>query len=212
VAITYAWLWYSLTVLKNPLLCVVVYHPVLCLAGGLLIRKLSPDFPKSEPRINFKFSLILTLIIVLFSTMVLIVSAMFVLQPSMADPQIMTDGLSSLGMDRAHFWIIGGWIMIINPFAEEFFWRTSVLRFLSGRMSRTLAIGVMAALFAGYHPLITMMVIPSGWLPFVFVLTFIGGLVLGELYLRSRKIIWSIIVHLVMNINLMLIGWQHAPG
>ena len=78
-------------------------------------------------------------------------------------------------------------------------------------MSRVGALIVMSVLFAGYHPLVMMIMVPTSWLVLVFVMTFIGGLIFGEIFFRTKNIAWTIILHLVININLMLIGWQYAP-
>jgi len=211
IAVTYAWLWYSLTVLKNPMLCVAIYHPVLCLGGGLLIRSRSAKINIENPPIQFKLALFFTLGLAVLTSLVLWTSSTLLLRPTLIDPMYLTDGLDALGMDKAHFWLAASWIAVVNPFAEEFLWRVNTLGFFMGRMNRAMAMFVMAILFAGYHPLITMTMIPSEWLVVVFVLTFIGGLILGELYLRTRRIGWSIFLHLVINVNLMLIGWQYAP-
>ena len=77
-------------------------------------------------------------------------------------------------------------------------------------MPRGFATVAMAILFAGYHSLVLMVLFPAPWLVVIFILTFIGGIMFGELFLRTRNIAWSIILHFVLNLNIMLIGWQYA--
>ena len=212
VGLTYVWLWYTIAVLRNPVLSVLGFHPVFCLGGGLLIRKLATGFENKSKPPGFMLAFFGTVGIAVLITFIITTLAAFLLQPSLVDPEFLTQGLFTLRMDKAHFWLVGGWVAIVNPFAEEFFWRTSVFGFFLGRMSHVGALIVMSILFAGYHPLVMMIMVPTSWLVLVFVMTFMGGLIFGEIYYRTKNIAWTIILHLVININLMLIGWQYAPG
>ena len=88
VAVTYAWLWYSMNTIHNPLLSMAVYYPVLCLGGSYLLRKIS--FGVKHDEIPGKTSahkpLHLTILYSLVATAV-IWAGYLLIRPGLALPQ-----------------------------------------------------------------------------------------------------------------------------
>ncbi len=208
---TYLWLAFAMMVLNSPIIAMIIYHPVFCLGGGLLIRrstgKTSGFF--SEPSLKRPALTTLALGVVLAAA---VWSCNLLIEPGLVDPEIVSDGLRILGMHREHFWLAAGLLVIVNPFGEEFLWRGSVLRFLASRMSRSSAVQVSAVFFAGYHPMLVSMVFPKLWLVAVLVICYLGGLILANLYIRTRNLLYPIAVHMAVNIALMFMGYLYAPS
>lgn len=212
IFLTYIWLGVAMIHFKSPILAMIIYYPVFCLGGGWLIRKGSPD---DETLLSLMKPIdrpvLVTVIISIIFTAGIWGSGQLI-RPGMIDPEFVSDGLSRLGMWKENFWFTAGFLAIVNPFAEEFLWRGSVLRFLSGKMSVTASVHISALLFAGYHPMVVSDVFPLTWLILIFMLCYIGGLVLAPLYIRTRNLAYPIVAHLMVNINLMILGYLYAPS
>jgi uncharacterized protein len=92
-------------------------------------------------------------------------------------------------------------LTIMPALAEELVFRGVLARSLAGRLRPTFAIALSAAVFGAYH------LIPAQMLT-----TFLLGLVLGYVTLRSRSIIPSIIVHALNNTVAVLLTRDEVPG
>ncbi|MDX9864600.1 MAG: type II CAAX endopeptidase family protein [Anaerolineaceae bacterium] len=86
--------------------------------------------------------------------------------------------------------------VLIAPWAEERFFRGEILPAWEDSHGRTPAILFSAALFA------TLQLRPLLWLP-----AFVIGLALGELALRTRRLIYPILAHALINLLFFLLGW-----
>ena len=86
--------------------------------------------------------------------------------------------------------------VFIAPWAEEHFFRGEILPKWEASYGRTRAILFSAALFA------TVQLRPLLWLP-----TFVVGVALAELSLRSHRLIYPIIAHALVNLLFFLLGW-----
>jgi membrane protease YdiL (CAAX protease family) len=87
-------------------------------------------------------------------------------------------------------------LAIWTPFAEELFFRGFVLRGLSNRWGAGAGLIVSSAIFAGMH-----------FLPAIVIPVFVTGLLLGALYLYTRSLWPSVIVHALQNgLALLLTG------
>lgn len=86
--------------------------------------------------------------------------------------------------------------VLIAPWAEERFFRGEILPKWEASHGRTRAILFSAALFA------TVQLRPLLWLP-----AFVVGLALAELALRTRRLIYPILAHALVNLLFFLIGW-----
>jgi len=191
-----------------------VYYPLFCIAGShILIRSVKPE---DITRVFSGFSQytkpeLPTLILVFVATAVLWFCTLLI-RPGMIEPDIISNGLSEIGMTRERFWYAAGFLAVANPFCEEILWRWGILRFLLTRMESRTAIIVTSLMFAGYHPMVIGMLFPPVWLVLIFVLTFLGGIFLANLYLRTRHLGWPIALHVVININLMFIGYLYSSS
>jgi len=136
----------------------------------------------------------------------------FLFRPGLIDPRTISDGLESIGMSRDRFWFSAAYLIVVNPFAEEFFWRRAVLSVLMPRMNPRNAVALSSALFAAYHPIIVGMIFPALWLPAVFVAAYIGGFLFAYLYSLRRSLVFPVALHIVVNLNLMLIGYLYSPS
>jgi membrane protease YdiL (CAAX protease family) len=86
--------------------------------------------------------------------------------------------------------------VLIAPWAEERFFRGEILPKWEASLGRTRAILFSAALFA------TVQLRPLMWLP-----AFVVGLALAELALRTRRLIYPILAHALINLLFFLLGW-----
>lgn len=209
IVCTYIWLGYSMIVLRNPMLTMIVYYLAFCLGCGLLIRKFTERDKVYCSRNQFKSPVLFTFTLCLIAAVILWLCTLL-FRPGIIDPAFITDGLDSIGMTRDSYWIPAGFLAIVNPFAEEFLWRASVFRFFSSKMKISGAVIISSLIFAGYHPLVISMIFPPVWLALAFVITFIGGIFLAHLYMRTRSIAYPIALHLVINVNLMLMGYNYS--
>ena len=86
--------------------------------------------------------------------------------------------------------------VLIAPWAEERFFRGEILPKWEASRGRKQAILLSAALFA------TVQLRPLLWLP-----AFVVGLALAELALRTRRLIYPILAHALINLLFFLLGW-----
>ncbi|MCX6645374.1 MAG: type II CAAX endopeptidase family protein [bacterium] len=212
IAAVYIWLGYAMIVLRNPLIAMFVYYPILCFGGGYIIRK-STNIETSK---LFTFEKIqkpalVTFLLCVFATAVLWLCTLF-FRPGMIDPSQLSSGLSSIGMTKQNYWIVGGFLVLVNPFAEEFLWRSAVLPFFMSGTKRNAAIIYSCILFAGYHPLVLSVMMSPLWLAMSFLLIFVGGIIFSNLYLRTRSLAYPIALHMLINLNFRLIGYLYTPS
>lgn len=212
IVIIYAWLAYSMIILREPMIAMLVYHPILCLGGGLLLRKSIPD--KRAQFLKIKMinrPVLLTFVFALLASLILWACNLLI-RPGLIEPGLLSDGLGSIGMTKENYWLTAGYLAIVNPFAEEFLWRSAVLPFFLAKTGRIPAVLFMSLIFGGYHPLVLSMIFPPAWLILIFVVTFVGGVFFAYLYMRTRSLWYPIILHLVININLMFIGYIYSSS
>jgi membrane protease YdiL (CAAX protease family) len=212
VALVYAWLGYAMIVLRNPLLAMLVYYPILCFGGGYLIRKSTKVDPSQLFTFEkFKKPALITFFLCIFATAVIWTCTLF-FRPGLIDPSQLSGGIKSIGMTKENYWIVGSLLVLINPFAEEFLWRSAVLPFFLSGIKRNQAIIFASILFAGYHPLVLSVMMPPFWLAMSFLLIFVGGIFFSNLYLRTQSLIYPIALHMLINLNFRLIGYLYTPS
>ncbi len=212
VLLAYFWLGYSMLVLRSPMAAMIVYYPVICFGGGILLRRLmarsDPEFFKAR---RSGSALGATIIFSVIATAGLWASTLL-FRPGLIDPGLITSGLESLGMDRQRFWLSAGFLAAVNPFAEEFLWRGSVYACFLARTNRWIAVTLSSLLFAGYHPMVVSMIFSPAWLTVVFAVAFAAGIVFARLYDDTRNLAYPIALHVVINLNLMIIGYLYSPS
>ena len=207
VVVVYAWLGLGMIYLKSPIASMLVYYLGLCFTGGLMLKRLIPgkEFRLFELR-KHPHPVLLTLGLIIF-TSAAIWAFKLLFQPGIVDPEIIRKGIGSIGMSRAHFWIPAGILIAINPFSEEFLWRWSLLPILLDGLKRNRAIMLSSVIFAGYHVLTVSMLFSPIWLVGVFLVTYVGGLFFANLLLKTHSLWYPIIVHMIINANLMMLGY-----
>lgn len=141
---------------------------------------------------------------------VVIVGAYFVLGAYVDLPTIAGD-LAENGVTREVYPWIALWIVVVNPFKEEFFWRGFVLNrayhFAQSVRMRTLAVVGTGVLFALHH--IIIFSTWFNWWQFVLTTFFLScaGVVLNWLYLRAGSIWAPWLVHTAADVALALLGF-----
>ncbi|MFH1676007.1 MAG: type II CAAX endopeptidase family protein [bacterium] len=208
VVLIYAWLGYSMIVLRNPFLAMVFYYPVLCFLGGFILRKFLERHGSSDTQKNggLDDSFTSALSLAIFTTGGLWI-CMLVFRYGLIPSEVVSKGLQSIGLKGGSFWRAGLMIIFLNPLFEEYFWRSGVFSILKARYSEKIALHVSSLLFAGYHPLVVSTFFPLIWLPAIFVIVYLGGLMFASLFLRSGKLIHPVILHTVINFNIIFMGW-----
>ncbi|MEA4909524.1 MAG: CPBP family intramembrane metalloprotease [Chloroflexi bacterium] len=83
------------------------------------------------------------------------------------------------------------------PWAEEYFYRSVLVRSWQGRLGALPAVWASAALFA------TLQLRPLMWLP-----AFVCALAWGELRQRSGRLLPAILAHTLFNVLVLLSGWD----
>ena len=212
IVAVYLWLGAAMLLFRSPMLAMIVYYPVFCLGGGLLIRSSLPASARQLPESATSPLPFATIVGLAFALSVALWACTLLFRPGLVDPGILSEGLCSIGMTRERFWLSAGFLAAVNPFAEEYLWRWSVFPFLASRLPRSTAVHLSSLMFAGYHPLVVGMLFPSAWLLAVFAISYAGGVILAKTLLRTGRLGYPIALHLVINANLMIIGFLYSPS
>jgi membrane protease YdiL (CAAX protease family) len=212
VLVVYVWLGYSMNHLKDPILAMAVYYPVICLGGGFLIRKfgIAGHGKKVDPAGGPRENVIRTVALSLIGT-ALLWSSVLLFRPGLVDPDILANRLAAYGLNKGDFWLVAWMVVLINPVLEEYLWRYALLPLLADRFRGGIAVNISALLFAGYHPIVVAGMFPAVWLIAVFLIVYAGGVALASLFLRTRNLLYPIAFHMIVNVNIMLMGYLYAP-
>jgi len=208
IVLIYLWLGFSMIVLRSPFLAMFVYYPVLCFGGGYILRTLIEKHGKSDIVKNkgYDNSFTPAFTLAILTTLGLWI-CMLVFRYGLIPPHAVSNGLNSLGLKGESYWLAGLMIIFLNPPCEEYFWRSGVFTLLKTRYSGKTALHVSSLLFAGYHVLVVSTFFPLIWLPVIFGIVYLGGLMFAILFHRSGKLIQPIILHSVINFNIIFMGW-----
>lgn len=212
IACVYLWLGVAMLLFRSPMLAMLVYYPVLCLGGGLLVGSDTLRSRKGPLQVKLSPHPVLHLFWLVLAVSAALWACTFLFRPGLVDPAMLAEGLRSIGMTRERFWVSAGLLAVVNPFAEEFLWRWCVFPAFASRMPLRAAVHLSALLFAGYHPLVIGMLFPPLWLIAVFLISYLGGVILAETFLRTRHLGYLIVLHFAINANLMVIGFLYSPS
>lgn len=210
IAAVYIWLGCGMIILRSPIITMLFYYSFCFIGGAILAEKLIREKIEDTIRVRMNPALVTLLFCALSTGVIWAFSLLF--RPDIIDPEIISRGLASIDMTAERYLITAGLLIIVNPFAEEFFWRFVILRLFIRSMEKFHAIVLANVLFCGYHPLIVSMIFPPPWLAAVVLVTFIGGLALSWLFLISNKLRYPVILHLIMNLNLMIMGFRYSSA
>jgi membrane protease YdiL (CAAX protease family) len=109
-------------------------------------------------------------------------------------PDNATEALKLAGGSIVPAWLLVG---LLGPFAEEVFFRGFLLNGMLQRLKGPVALVLSAAVFAIFH------IDPGLYVP-----TFLLGLALGWVYLKTRSIWPSIFMHALHNTLVIIATWQ----
>lgn len=195
-AAVYLWVALGLLALRSAWLTMLVYHLALCGGGWLWLR------PRLSLRVSFKHSgaAVLTLVGG-FALTWLALEYLLPLLPPWALPGATTAPLEMLGLHARSYPAIAVYFAILNPLAEEAFWRGRILPLLAD--ARSPAPNLLHALiFTGFHLLPLFLMFTPHWLPVSVV--FAGGFIFGAVALRSRGLLLPWALHTGVNAYLLI--------
>jgi membrane protease YdiL (CAAX protease family) len=182
--------WIGLYANRSAPLAFLLYH-LLCFGGGFLLR--SPGLPATEriyaPRRGHLFGVVLganALTLLLY----LLVGA------ALLDRPHILGFLSARGLGPASYLWLFPYFALVNPLAEEFFWRGGVYATFRHLFASPLAAAlVAAAVFGAWHWMVFRLFVAP-----VVALIATGGVVLVGLaltlvYERTRRLAYAVALH-----------------
>jgi membrane protease YdiL (CAAX protease family) len=192
----YLWVALGLFAFKSALLTMAVYHFALCGGGWFFLR------PKLQLRFSLKHIGAAALALIAgFALTWFAMEFLLPLLPPSVFPVVTTYPLNELGMNARSYLLIALYFGLINPLAEEAFWRGRILPTLTD--ARSPAPNLMhAVIFAGYHLIPLSLMFTQLWLPAVAVL--IGGCIFGIVVLRTRGLLVPLALHFGVNAYLLI--------
>lgn len=136
----------------------------------------------------------------------LLIIGVYALMAGLFDSKQIIDGLSREGITKATYPFVFLYIVFINAFLEEFFFRGFLFLNLYRMGYKTFAYTYSGIMFSLYHTAM----IDSWFSPFVFIIImaglFVAGLVLAEINRRFDNIYGGLLIHIGANIGINLIG------
>ncbi|PAB59278.1 CPBP family intramembrane glutamic endopeptidase [Anaeromicrobium sediminis] len=124
------------------------------------------------------------------------------------DTQNLVDQLNKIKVNKNNFIYIGLYIIFVNSFLEEFFFRGFIFLNIYEEGNKYMAYIYSSALFALYH----MGMIKSWFNIYLIILCIISlmviGIVFNYLNTKSKNFINSWIVHILADISIILIGFK----
>ena len=117
--------------------------------------------------------------------------------------------IKDLGVSRRSLYLIGAYVMVVNPFLEEFFWRGYVQSFLMNGCSSWLRVLIPSIFFGGIHFVPLILVLPP-----VCSLILSGGIgCVGALWafsrLNSDSLLPAVLSHSVgADVMLVYLAWR----
>jgi membrane protease YdiL (CAAX protease family) len=191
----YAWVALGLFAFKSALLTMLIYHIALCGGGWLILR------PRLHLRLSTKH--IGAAVLALIGGFALTWLAMEYVLPLIpqAIPVVTLGPLNAVGMNARSYLLIALYFGLVNPLAEEAFWRGRILPTLADSHSPAPNL-LQALIFAGYHVMPLSLMFVSLWLPAAVVLT--GGIIFGIVALRTRGLFVPLALHFGVNAYLLI--------
>jgi membrane protease YdiL (CAAX protease family) len=171
-------------------LAFVFYH-IFCFIGGLLLR--SPGLPKLDPPSALRRRILIAVILVAnlgAATLYSLIGSLLFDRPHVLR-QMETSGLPP----TTYFWLFP-YFAIVNPLAEEFFWRGGVYAAFRRYLRHWWEAALLASFFFGaWHWLVVRLFVIS-WLAILSTLTIaIVGFLLTIVYERTRRLPYPIALH-----------------
>lgn len=173
----------------------LVYHIALCGGGWFLLR----------PRLQLRFNIqhIGAAALALTGGFALTWLAMEYVLPLMPQviPAVTLAPLNAVGLTARSYLLIALYFGLVNPLAEEAFWRGRILPTLVDAHAPAPNL-LHALIFAGYHVMPLSLMFTSLWFPAAAVLT--GGIVFGIVARSTRGFLVPLALHLGVNAYLLI--------
>lgn len=200
--------WFGLYHYESAPLAFLLYH-ALCFVGGFLLR--SPGLP--DPERIFPFRRRHLLGVVLAANAVAVLCYVLVGAALLNRPQVL-GLLAGRGLTPSTYFLLFPYFGLVNPLAEEFFWRGGVYATLRRLFTSPLAAaGIAGVLFGAWHWLVfRLFVAPVVALAATGVVVLVG-LVLTFVYERTRRLSYAVALHALAGdapLLLVLLLLQHG--
>lgn len=107
------------------------------------------------------------------------------------------------------FWIFVIYFIVVNPIAEEYFWRGIVYNTLKHLWGIPLAVAISCILFGGWHWVIIQHFFAQPWQIPLTLMIMLGGIIFTWAYERTNSLLEPILIHsLGADLPIMIILWQ----
>lgn len=199
--------WAGLYGLHSAVAAFVLYH-ALCLIGGFALRRAAPPSVRRRFPLDGRY---LALFVVL--TGFLVNAAALVLYPRIGgiffDAPLLRSALSEYGLPPKSYLYLFPYFALVNPTAEEFFWRGALYPLLRHRFGDSpRALLLTNALFASWHYLPARILLPPTTALLGVLAVFLAGVLLTWVYENTHRLGWPVAVHALMaDVPLLLLLW-----
>ena len=123
------------------------------------------------------------------------------------DMSKLTSGLSHIAVDIENYWYVTAYIVLINSFLEEMFFRGMCHLKLAENSNETFACCFSSLLFSVYHLTMISNIMHPGLTLLCLIGLFFVGLIFIWLNKKTKNIYNSWIVHACANIAINVVGW-----
>ncbi len=184
-----------------------LYH-VLCLAGGGVLRSAAPISVRQRFPLSGKYLALFVLL-----TVFLVNAAALLLYPRIGsiffDPALLRSALIEYGLPPTSYTYLFPYFALVNPTAEEFFWRGSLYPLLRRRFGASPRALILTNLFfASWHYLPARVLLPPLPALLSVCIVFLAGVFLTWIYENTHRLGWPIVVHaLAADIPLLVLLW-----
>jgi membrane protease YdiL (CAAX protease family) len=182
--------WFGLHKNNSAPLAFVCYH-ALCLIGGLLLR--SPGLPRTE-RVSPMRRRILVGVVLLANVGAAILYTL--VGSLLLDRLRVLERMEVSGLPPTSYLYLFPYFAIVNPLAEEFFWRGGVYAALRRVTPHwTWAAGISSLFFGAWHWLVIMLFVEP-WVALTATVSIaLVGFLLALIYERTSRLIYPIVFH-----------------
>ena len=127
-----------------------------------------------------------------------------------AAPRVMVRA-EGLGF-RENFLLFAVFVSVFHSGLEEFYWRWFVYGQLRGKMRRWCAHLLAAGAFGGHHLIVTLQFFPAALALILTSCVVVGGVIWSLMYERQGTLVGCWLSHLIVDVMLMVIGYQLLMG
>jgi membrane protease YdiL (CAAX protease family) len=171
-------------------LAFVGYH-ILCFIGGFLLR--SPALPPTAESWRFRRRHLLGTI---FAANAFTLVAYLFVGAALLDKPLVLDLMAKRGLPPSTYFILFPYFALVNPLAEEYFWRGGVYATLRPLFKSYVPAALLsAAQFGAWHWLVIRLFV-NPWVALAATIMIAGiGFLLALTYERTRRMSYPVILH-----------------